>query len=151
MVKADGRTIHTKTTGQRAVSSIMGLLMAASGCPNTVFFKPMARFHWPFASIEETIWRAISTYLLAQYYHTQDGGVADTRLAGLSRIYEEIQNVNRAFAKRLRKVCLCDGMVNGIILLDMVAKSMPDAIDEALIEIKHLFVPYLRQLDAPKR
>ncbi len=144
IVTADERRISTKTTAQRAVSSCMGLLMAASACPNTVFFKPMARFHWPFSSVEETMWRAISTYLLAQYFHKLDGGTADGRLEGLSYIYEEIQTVNNAFAKRLRKACLSDGMVNGIILLDMFAKSLPDAIDEALTEIEHLFTPYLQ-------
>jgi hypothetical protein len=148
-VQADERRIHTKTTVQRAVSSLLGLLMAASGCPMTVFFKPMARLHWPFASMDETLWRAISTYLLAQYFLHLDGGVADTRLEGLSQIYKEMQTVNMAFAKRLRTACYLDGMINGIILLDMFAQSMPDAIDETLAEIKHLFVPYLDQTDQP--
>lgn len=145
VVVADERRIKTTTTVQRAVSSLMGLLMAASGCPMTVFFKPMARFHWPFANSGETLWRAMSTYMLAQYFHKLDGGEADTQLEGLSKIYEEIQIVNISFAKRLRKACQYDGMVNGIILLDMFAQSMPDAIDETLSEFKHLFVPYHRQ------
>ena len=148
-VEADERRIHTKTSAQRGVSSLMGLLMAASGCPLTDFFKPMARFHWPFASVEETIWRAISTYLLAQYFHQLDGGKVDVQLTGLSRIYEEIQKVNMAIAKRLREACLYDSMVNSIILLDMFAKSMPDAIGEALAEIEYLFVPYQRYSPNP--
>ena len=37
--------------------------MALSGCPVLEQLKPMARFHLPFASVEETIYRAASMYL----------------------------------------------------------------------------------------
>jgi len=39
--------------------------------------KPMVRFHLPFASIEETKYRAISMYLLAQYFLYQQGSQPD--------------------------------------------------------------------------
>lgn len=142
LVEVDDRRIKASTSVQRAVSSLIGLLMAASGCPLTVFFKPMARFHWPLASMEETLWRAISAYLMSQYFLNLDGDTVDTQLKGLSQIYQEIQTVNVAFAQRLRHVCHYDGMVNGIILLDMFAKFMPDVIDEALAEMEHLFTLY---------
>jgi hypothetical protein len=139
------RVIRTETTIQRGICSLMGLLMATSRCPMTRFFKPMARFHLPFASTEETIWRATSTYLLAQYFKQQEGGDPDLIFAGLGCIYNDIQIVNISFAKRLRSACNNDSMVNAIILLDMFAQSMPSAIDEFLEEIRHLFVPYLAQ------
>ena len=145
-VETADRLVYRQTTVQRGVCSLMGLLMATSGCPLTSFFKPMARFHLPFASTEETIWRATSTYLLAQYFKKLDGGSPDVRFEGLSRIYNDIQTVNTAFAKRLRGACHCDSMVNAIILLDMFAQSMPAAIDESLEEIRHLFAPYLSRL-----
>lgn len=145
-VVTSDRLVYRKTTVQRGICSLMGLLMATSGCPMTDFFKPMARFHLPFASTEETIWRATSTYLLSQYFRKMDGGIPDVRFEGLSRIYNDIQTVNIAFAGRLRDACHCDSMVNGIILLDMFAQSMPAAIDESLEEIRHLFVPYLTRL-----
>lgn len=137
------RLVQAHTTVQKGVCSLMGLAMAASGCPLTAFFKPMARFHLPFASTEETIWRATSTYLLAQYFHQIEGGKPDFQFQGLSRLYDEIQTVNIAFAKRLRTACRQDTMVNAITLLDMFAKSMPSAIDESLEEIQHLFSSYL--------
>lgn len=137
------RVIYKKTTIQRGVCSLMGLLMATSGCPMMSFFKPMAWFHLPFSSTEETIWRALSSYLLAQYYRYQDGHSPDMQFEGLSRIYSEIQTVNISFAKRLRAACRHDSMVNAIILLDMFAQSMPTAIDESLDEIRHMFEPYL--------
>lgn len=137
------RVIRTETSIQRGICSLMGLLMATSRCPMTQFFKPMARFHLPFASTAETIWRAASTYLLAQYFRQQEGDDPDLCFAGLISIYNNIQKVNIWFAKRLRAACDNDSMVNAIILLDMFAQSMPSAIDESLDEIRHLFVPYL--------
>jgi hypothetical protein len=137
------RLVRMETTIQKGICSLMGLLMATSRCPMTSFFKPMARFHLPFASTQETIWRATSTYLLAQYFKQQEGAVPDLRFEGLSRIYNDIQTVNLSFAKRLRAACQSDSMVNGIILLDMFAQSMPSAIEASLEEIRHLFVPYL--------
>ncbi len=147
-VVTDERLIYQNTTVQRGICSLMGLLMAASSCPMTAFFKPMARFHLPFASTEETIWRATSTYLLAQYYHKLNGRSPDICFEGLSRIYNDIQIVNLAFAKRLRAACRYDSMVNAIILLDMFAQSMPLAIDESLEQIRHLFAPYLSHSDS---
>ena len=143
MVNTDERRIYGETTIQRAVCSLMGFLMAASACPLMDFFKPMARFHLPFASTEETIWRAASAYLLSQYFQYIDGVQPDMSFDGLSRIYEKIQIVNMAFARRLRQACRQDSVINAIILLDMFAQSLPSAIDESLDEIRHLFGPYL--------
>lgn len=137
------RRLNSRTTVQRAVCSLMGLLMATSACPFTAFFKPMARFHLPFASTEETIWRATTTYLLAQHFLIQDDATPDLDFQGLSRLYAQIEIVNTAFARRLRTACEYDSMVNAIILLDMFAKSMPWAIDESLETMRHLFLPYL--------
>lgn len=150
IVVTEERYVYNKTTIQRGVCSLMGLLMATSACPLTSFFKPMARFHLPFASTEETIWRATSTYLLAQYFRQEAGYRPDTKFDGLSEIYNKIQVVNMAFAKRLRAACQHDSMVNAIILLDMFAKSMPTAIEASLEEIRHLFIPYLKHAENNK-
>ncbi len=142
-VETVDRLVFRKTTIQRGVCSLLGLLMATSACPRTDFFKPMARFHLPFASTAETIWRAASTYLLSQYFFKQDGGIPDVRFVGLRELYRHIQTVNYAFAKRLRRACQCDSMVNAVILLDMFAQSMPVAIDDSLEQIRPLFAAYL--------
>lgn len=67
------RNVSKETSAQKGVSSLMGLIMATSGCPHTNFLKPMARFHLPLASIEETMCRAVSMYLLAQYFRRKQG------------------------------------------------------------------------------
>lgn len=148
VVVTEGRIVSTTTTVQRAVCSLMGLLMATSACPHTAFFKPMARFHLPFANTAETIWRATSTYLMAQYFLHQSGHEPDLCFEELRKIYARIQIVNTAFSKRLRNACQQDPMINAIILLDMFAKSMPTAIETSLEEIRHLFVPYLKHMDS---
>jgi len=50
MVVTAERKVYHQTTVQHGACSLMGLLMASSQCPLTAFFKPMARFHLPFAS-----------------------------------------------------------------------------------------------------
>jgi hypothetical protein len=147
-VETADRKVFAQKTVQHGICSLMGLLMATSGCPRTDFFKPMARFHLPFASTDETIWRATSTYLLSQYFLKQDGGHPDVLFQQLSKIYNAIQTVNLAFAKRLRAACNYDSMINAIILLDMFAKSMPTAIDESLEQIRHIFKPYLSHIES---
>ncbi len=147
-VQTTDRTVFAYKTVQHGISSLMGLFMATSECPHTDFFKPMARFHLPFASTEETIWRATSTYLLSQYFKKQSGGRPDVHFQRLSRIYSDIQTVNSAFAKRLRAACKQDSMINAIILLDMFTKSMPVAIDESLEQIRRIFAPYLSHIES---
>jgi len=137
------RQISQKTSVQRALSSLLGLAIAASGCPHTDFLKPMARFHQPLASEEETIFRATSTYLLAQYFLRKTGRDADFDLEKLPGIFERMQVLNLGMAGRLRAASRTDSSVNAIIQLDLYAKAMPLVIKQSLEEIRHLFVPFL--------
>jgi len=144
VVTRERRTTQ-RTTAQRAVGSLLGLLSATSGCPHTAWFKPMARFHLPLASEEETIFRATAMYLLAQYFRSLDGGAPDLSFEGLTRIYRQIHVVNTALAERLRAATHADSSVNAVIILDMFTKSVPVVIEESLGEIRHLFTSYLAQ------
>lgn len=139
------RQISQKTSVQRALSSLLGLAIAASGCPHTDFLKPMARFHQPLASEEETIFRATSTYMLAQYFLHKVGREADFGMEKLPGIFKEMQVLNQGIAKRLRAASRTDSSVNAIIQLDLYAKAMPLVIKQSLEEIRHLFVPYLEE------
>lgn len=137
------RTVMKDTTLQRAISSLIGLIVATSGCPRTVFFKPMARFHLPLASEKETIYRAASMYLLGQYYLDRQGRTADWGLARLASLYKDLQIVNGAMAQRLRSASEKDAAVNAIVLLDLFAKALPYTIEESLEEIRYLYRSYL--------
>ena len=137
------RIISQVTTAQIGISSMLGLVIATSGCPHAAFFRPMARFHLPLASKEETIFRATSMYLLAQYFVKKDGRTADLELEGLTRIYDNMQIVNIAIVERLREATKTDSSINAIVILDNYAKSLPYAIEKSLDEIRHLFSPFL--------
>jgi Domain of unknown function (DUF6901) len=136
------RFITQETTVQRGMSSLMGLVMATSGCPHVAFFKPMARFHLPFASAEETVYRATSMYVLAQYFLHREGHQADLDLTGLGEIYNNIEVVNVAVAQRLRTATEADSAINAIILLDIYTKAIPVVIEESLEELRYLFAPF---------
>lgn len=142
-VKLDERTITRSATAQEGISSLMGIITATSGCPHTVFFKPMARFHLPFANTEETFYRAASMYMLGQFYRWQAGKSVDLELEGLLTFYSQVAAVNKGIANRLRAERREDGAVNAIVLLDMFVKSMPVMIRETLEELRPLFQPYI--------
>lgn len=137
------RTVIQNTTAQRALSSLVGLIMATSGCPHTQFFKPMARFHLPLANKDETLFRATSMYLLAQYIRAHKGLEPDFELTGLSDIYHNMETVNAAIAERLREASKADATANAVILLDLFAKIVPLVIDKSLEKIEYLFDSYI--------
>ena len=97
----DERTYSKKTTVQMGVSSLLGIIMTTSGCPVMAQLKPMVRFHLPFASLEETIFRMVSMHLVAQYLRHQAGKSSEWSLNGLIRIYGQVGEVNRDFADRM--------------------------------------------------
>jgi hypothetical protein len=142
-VTTSERRIIQSTTAQRAIGSLMGLVSATSGCPHTVYFKPMARFHLPLANEEETICRAVSMYLLAQYFCAPHDFGGPRQLEGLRDIYENIQVVNMSIAHRLRAASQTDSTVNAIIILDTFARAIPYVIEESLEEIRYLFRDYI--------
>jgi hypothetical protein len=136
------RQITQYTTAQKAISSMMGLVIATCGCPHTAFFKAMGRFHLPLSSNEETLFRATSMYLLAQYFLTMEGRPARLELEGLTKIYRNMQIVNVAIANRLRSTSISDSSINAIVILDNFAKSLPHAIEKSLKDLRHLFLPF---------
>lgn len=142
-VITEERTVTQKTSVQRALSSLLGLLIAVSGCPHTVYFKPMARFHLPLATEDETVFRATGMYMIAQYLRKSEGLDAEFGLTGLKKIYENLRIVNMAVAGRLREATKADALVNAVILLDLFAKALPYIIDMKLEELKPVFSAYL--------
>lgn len=142
-VEVAGRTIAQQTTAQRGISALLGLVVATSGCPHTVYLKPMARFHLPFASEEETIYRAVSMYLLARYFQRGESAVLEDELQGLTDIYRRLQVVNACMAKRLRAAAAeGDAAVNALVLLDLYAKALPAVVADRVDEVRYLFADY---------
>lgn len=141
-VSTPERIISGDTSMQRALSTILGLVMATSPCPHTEFLKPMAHFHLPLASEEETIYRATSMYLLAQYFRRKDGLDFSMELDQLTAIYQNLQTINKALAKRLRLAANEDATVNAVILLDLLSQAVTWSIEDGLEEIRYLFKGY---------
>jgi hypothetical protein len=139
------RTILKDTTLQEGVGSLIGLIMPASGCPYTAFFKPMARFHLPMASTEETIYRCVSMYLMAQYYFHKAGKPVDFDFKGLEKIYEDIHTVNTSMAERFLAASQIDSSVDAIVQLDIYAMTFLGILEEPIEEIRHLFHAYLQE------
>jgi hypothetical protein len=142
-VITERRVILKETTVQDALSALMGLIIPTSGCPHTAYFRPMARFHLPLADTDETIYRATSMYLLAQYFRKKSGLQAELDFQGLKKIYQNMQILNAAIAERLRAGSETDSSVNALILLDMFTMALPMAVEESLEELKSLFSKFL--------
>ncbi|MFA5628303.1 MAG: hypothetical protein WCX90_09345 [Thiohalomonadaceae bacterium] len=144
-VTMDGRLLSYSTTAQEGIRSLMGVVIATSGCPVTAFFKPMARFHLPFSSPEETFYRAASMYMLGQYYRWQNNLSADMDMKGLLRFYAKVASVNKGMADRIRANKREDGAINAIVLLDMFVQGMPYELGEILNDMQPLFAAYLEE------
>lgn len=140
VVSGERRVVH-RTTAQEGISSLMGLLIAASGCPLTHFFKPMARFHLPFANKDETLWRAAATFLLSRYFAGRGEQPTDLQLQGLVRIYSDVARLNDALVERLRAASTRDSAVNALVHLDVFAKFLTPPLDDSLMHIRPIFDP----------
>ncbi|NUM55613.1 MAG: hypothetical protein HUU46_18360 [Candidatus Hydrogenedentes bacterium] len=137
------RTVTSKTSVQRALSSLVGLSMATSGCPILARFKPMARFHLPLATREETMFRSVGAYLLGQYFLKLRGAAPDIDLRGLRETYDLIHEVNVGLANRLRVIPAGDAHLNALVILDLFAHALPYSIDEGLAELEHMFAAFM--------
>ena len=142
-VESEERQVVATLPAQQALASLMGLIMASSGCPNTAVFRPMARFHLPFSSESETAYRVASMYLLAQHYAAREGKAADVALNDLERVYRGVHSVNRGMAQRLRAASRQDAIVNAVVLLDVYSSLVPAAIHDILDEVKPAFTALL--------
>ncbi len=149
-VETPQRTCRVTTSVQQVLSSLFGLIMATSDCPLMLVLRPMARFHLPFATREETIYRATASYMLSQYFLHQDGLPADLDLEGLREAYQRIQEVNMGIAERLRFYASGDATVNALVILDLFAQTLPLAIAEHLSDLAHLFAPYVTAMAHPQ-
>ena len=148
VVESEGRSFSKKAAVQRTLPSLIGLYMATSGCPILEKLKPMARFHLPFASIDETAYRVVTMYAAAQMIRAQRGLTTDWKMEGLQSLYDEIAKVNVDFCGRLRAAVSQDSLFNSIVSLDVFASVMKAPELGKIEEVLALFAAYVRD-DAP--
>lgn len=139
VIKSSERDIHANTSLQRAISSLLGLIMSSSACPRMKFLRPLARFHLPLATQEETIVRAVSMTFLKKYFENRTELNGEEILAELKQQYREVQEINRFLANRVRAAIKRDAAVNAIVLLDILSKKVSYSIDDSLEQIRYLF------------
>lgn len=134
------RTYSKKTSVMEGLSAIFGMIMATSDCPVMEFLKPMARFHLPFATIEETTVRTASLYLLAQYYQHKDQPGMQFDFKTLERHYAQVQKVNEGLLRRINSVSSEDADKNAIITLHSLSQFLSMEIDYSLAGLEPIFL-----------
>ena len=125
------RRIAQVTDMQSALRSLFGLIGPTSGCPSLAFLRPLARMHLPFAQIDETAFRVISTHLMRSWLT----GAVDfaVTLADLKARYAALTAVNLGMAQRLRQTGdQRDAALNAIAALDALAIGVEDLIESGV-------------------
>ncbi len=133
------RTYLKETSIQEGLFSILGIIMATSNCPVMEFFKPMARFHLPFSTLQETVFRSTSIYLLKQYFAYKKGHEPDMNLEKLAKYYKKIQMVNEGILGRISDIVTKDASKNALVILYSLSQILSMNIEGRLNSIEHLF------------
>jgi len=122
------------------LSAIFGVIMATSDCPIMNFLKPMARFHLPFASVEETTVRTTSMYLLGQYFKYKDQTDMKIDFKTLENHYTQVKSVNEGIIKRISNVSSEDADKNAIVTLHSLSLFLSMEIDYSLSGLEYIFI-----------
>jgi Domain of unknown function (DUF6901) len=142
--ETEDRTYSKKTSIMEGLSTIFGVIMATSDCPIMDFFKPMARFHLPFSSVEETTVRTASMYLLGQYFKCKGRNDIKIDFKTLENRYGQVKLVNEGIIKRISSVSTQDADKNAIVTLHSISLFLSMEIDYSLSTLEYIFnAPFL--------
>lgn len=133
------RTVLKETDVQEGLSSILGIIMATSDCSKMHFLRPMARFHLPFSTADETIIRSTSFFLLRQYFEYRKGNVSAINLQGLDKHYEDLQLVNAGILARINAITPKDAGSNAVTILNSLAELLVMACGSSLDFVENYF------------
>ena len=135
------RTYMKKTSIMEGLASIYGVVMATSNCPVMDFFKPMARFHLPFSTSEETAVRATSMFLLRRYFEYGSDTPHRFDFKQLEQIYTNVIAVNKGLYTRIKS--LETGTVEkiAVIILNSFSLSLSLGFKYSLESLAYLFTP----------
>lgn len=139
LVKTPERDYFKRTDAQTGLRALLGFVMATSECPILANLRGLAYYHLPFASLDETVFRIASSYLLQQYYIYKKGGHADLEFEGLKKHFKEIQTVNYHFLERIRAASEADSNLNVLATLFTISSMLSLSLERYLREIEHLF------------
>lgn len=139
VVEAPERTYAQETSVQGSLASLMGIFMVTSGCPILDTLRPMVRFHLPFATALESVYRIVSMYLLSQLFTMKRGEEPDWGLEKLADLYREIGKVNKGLWNRLSKASSYDANVNAVIVLNTFGDAVRFSLKKDLEDLAPLF------------
>ncbi len=144
-VRTAERIYEKQAPLQKGLSSIIGIYMVTSNCPVLDMLRPNVRFHLPFASMNETMYRAVSMYLMAQYFSMRKGKEPDWELKRLGEIYASVATVNQGMSERLRQATTEDANANAVIILSTQGGMVSTYMEESLVEMENLFRGYSKR------
>ncbi len=130
------RTYSKKTGLEEGLRSMMGLIMATSGCPVLAELKPMALHHIPFSSNDEFVQRSVSIYVMQQYFNQREHLAVDWELKGLVERNKRLQVVNQALWQRVHAVCEGDSNLKALLSFFSLASSITFSLEAQLLKIK---------------
>lgn len=136
---APERTIVKETTVQDGLASILGLLMATSGCPIMEPLRPLARFHLPFSTVDESLFRFLAAYMIRQYYLHTKRDKGDFDLKNIKEGYSLVRQVNKGMLKRIMDISKRDADKNAIVNLNSVAQILEFEADDNFETLSYLF------------
>ena len=131
-VQTAERTYEKEAPLQRGLSSIVGMYMVTSNCPVLDHLRPMVRFHLPFPSMDETVYRTVSMYLTSQFLLMRKGEKPDWELKHLVELFKALVPVNRGMSSRLSHASNEDANVNAVIILATQGTMVPNYIESSL-------------------
>ena len=117
---------------QVGINSLMGLMMATSGCPVLKELGAMASFHIPFCTTRETLHRTVGSYLIKQYFKYLEGEEADWDLIQLKELYDVLEGLNRDFTKRIRESLTSDAVSNAVIMFFATSVVVATSLEQQL-------------------
>ena len=138
-VDTPARRYSKRTTLQQALGSMIGIYTVASGCPVLDKLRPMLATHLPFMEPEESTYRMISMYLMAQYFRLKRGLSADWAMEGFLSFLEEARQTNRAFCHRLQGLGIKDASLNALAILNTLGEITSLQIEGDLNRLERIF------------
>lgn len=146
-VKTAERSYFENCDFQVGVNSLLGLMMATSGCPVLKPLGAMASFHIPFCTTRETLHRTVGSYLIKQYFELLEGEESDWELKDLKELYDVLEGLNRDFSRRIQKSSHSDAVTNATIMFFATSVVVASSLDQQLARHQN----YLTNTPEPKK
>jgi len=143
-IQTNERSYSKKTSLQIGLGGLLGIVMVACDCPVMGKLKPMMRYHLPFATLEETDYRVLSMYMLAQFVIEKNGGKPDWEMNHLRDLYEDIKLLNQNVCRQIAGIGTKDAVINAIVTLNNFAEHVTYLLSKNMLQrLEILFKDYL--------